>query len=119
MILDTDLIVAAIRSSTGASAEIVRRVLRGELVVEASVALILEYDRRMVQHLPAGYVFDPADPRSPSEEQWEAMTTDERRRVVDMLPAEPDVDFLPPAEGDRHRKAGSGALSTLDDFFPP
>lgn len=71
----------------------------------------------MVQHLPAGYVFDPADPRSPSEEQWEAMTTDERRRVVDMLPAEPDVDFLPPAEGDRHRKAGSDALSTLDDFF--
>lgn len=56
MILDTDVIVAAIRSSTGASAEIVRRVLRGELVIEASVALVLEYEAVATrpQHLSAG-----------------------------------------------------------------
>ena len=56
MVLDTDVIVAAIRSSTGASAEIVRRVLRGELVVEASVALVLEYEAvsTRAQHLSAG-----------------------------------------------------------------
>ena len=56
MILDTDVIVAAIRSSTGASAEIVRRVLQGELVFEASVALVLEYEAVSTrpQHLGAG-----------------------------------------------------------------
>jgi Uma2 family endonuclease len=71
----------------------------------------------MVQRLPAGYVFDPADPRAPTEAQWAAMTPEERRRVIAMLPAQPDVEFLPPPEGDRHRKAGSGTLSTLDSFF--
>ena len=56
MILDTDVIVAAIRSSTGASAEIVRRVLQGELTFEASVALVLEYEAVSTrpQHLSAG-----------------------------------------------------------------
>ena len=56
MILDTDVIVAAIRSSTGASAEIVRRVLQGELTLEASVAQVLEYEAVSTrpQHLDAG-----------------------------------------------------------------
>ena len=56
MIFDTDVIVAAIRSSTGASAEIVRRVLRGELMLEASVAQVLEYEAVSTrpQHLGAG-----------------------------------------------------------------
>ena len=56
MIFDTDVIVAAIRSSTGASAEIVRRVLRGELTLEASVAQVLEYEAVSTrpQHLSAG-----------------------------------------------------------------
>lgn len=56
MILDTDVIVAAIRSNTGASAEIVRRVLQGDLLIEVSVAMVLEYEavstRR--EHLRAG-----------------------------------------------------------------
>lgn len=56
MILDTDVIVAALRSSTGASAEIVRRVLQGDLLIEVSVAMVLEYEavstRR--EHLRAG-----------------------------------------------------------------
>jgi Putative restriction endonuclease len=71
----------------------------------------------MVQRLPTGYVFDPADPRAPSDEQWDAMTPAERRRVVDMLPEQPDVAFLPPAEGDMHRRASMDAQTTLDSFF--
>ncbi len=56
MILDTDVIVSAIRSSKGASAEIVRRVLRGELRVEISVAMVLEYEAVAIreEHLNAG-----------------------------------------------------------------
>ena len=56
MLLDTDVIVAAIRSSTGASAEIVRRVLQGGLIIEASVAMVLEYEAVVVrpEHLAAG-----------------------------------------------------------------
>ncbi len=71
----------------------------------------------MAQQLPAGYVFDPKDPRAPSDEQWDAMTPEERRRVVAMLPPQPDVDFLPPSEGDPHWKASTEARLTLDDFF--
>lgn len=56
MILDTDVIVAAIRSSMGASAEIVRRVLRGQLLIEVSVAMVLEYEAVSTrsEHLHAG-----------------------------------------------------------------
>lgn len=42
--LDTDVVVAALRSREGASAEVVRRVLRGELRIALSVAVALEYE---------------------------------------------------------------------------
>jgi Uma2 family endonuclease len=70
----------------------------------------------MVQRLPTGYVFDPADPRSPSLEEWERMLPDQRARVVAMLPAEVPLELLP-NEGDKHRKATRGALDALDGFF--
>ena len=56
MILDTDVIVAAIRSTKGASAEIVRRVLRGEMHIELTVAMALEYEAVATreEHLRAG-----------------------------------------------------------------
>lgn len=56
MILDTDVIVAAIRSASDASAEIVRSVLRGELIIEATVALVLEYEAVVTraEHLHVG-----------------------------------------------------------------
>lgn len=44
MALDTDVIVAALRSRTGASAELVRMALRRDLVIVASVAMVLEYE---------------------------------------------------------------------------
>lgn len=36
----------------------------------------------------ASYRLDPDDPRAPSQEQWDAMSEDERKRVVAMLPSE-------------------------------
>jgi predicted nucleic acid-binding protein len=58
MILDTDVIVAAIRSSGGASAEIVRRILRGEIHIDLTVAIALEYEAVATrdEHLAAGEI---------------------------------------------------------------
>lgn len=58
MVLDTDVIIAAIRSTKGASAEIVRRVLRGEVSIELTVAMALEYEAVATreEHLIAGEV---------------------------------------------------------------
>lgn len=44
IILDTNVLVAALRSPVGAAAEIMRRVLRGEMQVVASVPLFMEYE---------------------------------------------------------------------------
>ena len=44
VVLDTDVLVAALRSPAGASAEVVRLVLRNDITVVVSVALILEYE---------------------------------------------------------------------------
>jgi putative PIN family toxin of toxin-antitoxin system len=43
-VLDTDVIVAAMRSPTGASAALLRAARRGELTPVANVALALEYE---------------------------------------------------------------------------
>jgi putative PIN family toxin of toxin-antitoxin system len=58
MILDTDVIIAALRSSKGASAEIIRRVLRGEIQIELTVAITLEYEAVATreEHLRAGEI---------------------------------------------------------------
>lgn len=42
--MDTDAIVAAMRSPGGASAELLRRARRGELTLAASVSLFMEYE---------------------------------------------------------------------------
>jgi len=70
----------------------------------------------MAQRLPDAYRFDPADPRSPSQEQWDRMAANERARVVAMLPAEVPWDLQPP-EGDPHWDAKAKTRTTLDDFF--
>lgn len=44
VVMDTDTIVAALRSPTGASAELLRRARRGQLVLAASVSLFMEYE---------------------------------------------------------------------------
>lgn len=43
-VLDTDVIVAAMRSPTGASAELLRVARQGDLTLVANVALALEYE---------------------------------------------------------------------------
>lgn len=55
-ILDTDVIVAMVRSRSGASAELVRRCLRGDAVIGISVALAIEYEAVATrpEHLEAG-----------------------------------------------------------------
>lgn len=44
LVLDTDVVVAALRSPAGASAELIRMARRGEIVVAASVSLFIEYE---------------------------------------------------------------------------
>ncbi len=70
----------------------------------------------MMQLVDAAYRFDPADPRSPSQEQWDLMSADVRARVVAMLPAEVPWELQPP-EGDPHWEAKATTRTTLDDFF--
>lgn len=70
----------------------------------------------MAQSLPDAYRFDPADPRSPSQAQWDRMSAGERERVLAMLPAEVPWELQPP-EGDPHWEAKATTRTTLDDFF--
>ena len=44
LVMDTDTIVAAMRSPSGASAEVLRLARRGELTLAASVSLFMEYE---------------------------------------------------------------------------
>ena len=55
-VIDTDVVVAAIRSRNGASAEVIRRALSGEVGIYLSVALAIEYEAVATRkaHLLAG-----------------------------------------------------------------
>ena len=44
IVLDTDVVVAAMRSPMGASAELIRLARRGQLTLAASVSLFMEYE---------------------------------------------------------------------------
>jgi Uma2 family endonuclease len=64
-----------------------------------------------ISQSPAGF------PMAPSEDVWNALTPDERARVVEALPAEvTDVEIALP-EGDRHFQAKTRALDTLRGYF--
>jgi Uma2 family endonuclease len=54
-------------------------------------------------------------PLAPTTEQWEAMSEDERARVVDALPSSIPRLHLP--EGDFHRIPKARALSSLSEYF--
>jgi putative PIN family toxin of toxin-antitoxin system len=49
VVLDTDVMVAALRSPAGASAELLRRAIRGELKALVSVPLFVEYEAVMTR----------------------------------------------------------------------
>jgi putative PIN family toxin of toxin-antitoxin system len=55
VVLDTDVVVAGLRSPTGASRALLRRLRAGRLVVVASVALMVEYEAVLTrpEHLAA------------------------------------------------------------------
>jgi Uma2 family endonuclease len=61
------------------------------------------------------WTFHPDDPRAPSSEEWQAMSVEERARVVASLPSEWE-EALPP-EGDRHRNPKQRAQQTLERYF--
>jgi len=65
---------------------------------------------------PLAFAVDPEDPRAPPEEVWNALSAEERRRVVDMLPADVPIDVMAP-EGDPHREAKERTLDVLGRFF--
>ncbi|MBX3188195.1 MAG: Uma2 family endonuclease [Labilithrix sp.] len=60
------------------------------------------------------YTVDPADPRAPSHEVWEALSPEERDEIVAALPSELE---LGPPEGDTHRLAIEKAKDPLQGFF--
>lgn len=53
VVLDTSVLVAAIRSRRGASFELISRMAGGEFEVAVSVALVLEYETTLLRHLSA------------------------------------------------------------------
>jgi putative PIN family toxin of toxin-antitoxin system len=64
LILDTNVVVAAMRSPSGASAELLRRARLGKIIVLANVALALEYEATclLAEHrLAAGFDLQQAN----------------------------------------------------------
>ncbi|HZI12404.1 MAG TPA: Uma2 family endonuclease, partial [Myxococcus sp.] len=56
-------------------------------------------------------------PRAPTQEAWDAMSPEERARVVANLPGEVTDAEMSPPEGDRHFQAKVRALDTLRGYF--
>jgi Uma2 family endonuclease len=63
----------------------------------------------------SSYILDLADPRAPSVEQWERMSSEERTSVVDQLPSEFPRETAP--EGDLHRDPKEKALEALREYY--
>jgi putative PIN family toxin of toxin-antitoxin system len=64
VVLDTNVLVSALRSSAGASFAVVQRVGVGDFEIAVSVPLVLEYEDAMLRHrgaLGAGEVRDIVD----------------------------------------------------------
>lgn len=64
---------------------------------------------------PVRFVPDPRDPRAPPQEVWDRLSAEERRQVIAALPSE--LAWAEPPEGDKHRKAKSKALESLDEYY--
>lgn len=63
------------------------------------------------------WIVDPNDPRAPPDDIWDAMSPDQRRRVVDSLPSEFPIEAFPPPEGDPHFNAKVGARDVLSGYY--
>ncbi|MFL5354217.1 Uma2 family endonuclease [Archangium sp.] len=58
-----------------------------------------------------------AFPRAPTQEQWEAMSEEERARVVESLPNEVTWEEMPMPEGDLHTEGRRHAWEALRGYF--
>src|SRR5512145_2482415 len=58
---------------------------------------------------------NPHDPRAPSQEQWDGMSSEDRARVVSQLPSELPRETAP--EGDPHRDPREKAVEALREYF--
>lgn len=63
------------------------------------------------------WTVDPDDPRCPPMHIWNAMTPDERRKVLDELPPSPPQKRFVETEGDEHFEATSEGREVLRTFF--
>ncbi|AEI64271.1 Uma2 family endonuclease [Corallococcus macrosporus] len=63
------------------------------------------------------YHVDPDDPRAPPQELWDALSPEERQRIIDSLPSEFPVSEATPPEGDFHFEAKTRAREVLGSFF--
>lgn len=63
----------------------------------------------------ASYAPNPLDPRAPSQEQWDQLSSAERARVVSQLPSEIPRETAP--EGDPHRDPKEKAIEALREYF--
>ena len=66
---------------------------------------------------PPPWRLNPGDPRAPSQEQWDAMTPEERAGVLAALPSEFPVSEVSPPEGDRHFRSKVRARDVLRRWF--
>jgi|JI10StandDraft_1071094.scaffolds.fasta_scaffold58894_5 Uma2 family endonuclease len=56
-------------------------------------------------------------PRAPSQAEWDALSEDERVRVIEALPAWMSEAELAPPEGDPHYLACATARDTLEEYY--
>ncbi|MEZ4219639.1 MAG: Uma2 family endonuclease [Polyangiaceae bacterium] len=68
-------------------------------------------------HRPASWKLDLDDPRAPSQEEWDAMSPEERDYVVASLPSEFEATEAAPPEGDEHTEQVYGARTALKRHF--
>jgi Uma2 family endonuclease len=72
----------------------------------------------MVMRSPEpAWIIDPDDPRAPPDEIWDAMSPQERKRIVAALPSEFPLEAFPPPEGDPHFNAKVGARDVLGGYY--
>ena len=63
------------------------------------------------------YVVDDADPRAPTQDEWDRMTPAEREELLASLPSEMPISESAPPEGDVHFEAVVRARDVLRGFF--
>ncbi len=71
----------------------------------------------MFEPPPEGLPARARFPRAPSQDDWDAMSEEERRRVIEALPNEVTYEEMSPPEGEHHFRAKIESLDMLERFF--